>query len=143
MVKCATDPFEHSPAAIHHMELTIKRLRWAKNPDHQHIHDDLVRCRDDEGYNCGSLGCRLCREWGQHTFSQSVGRGWRKKCCLYSYTLIPVDGWVAYDQIDAFDLLAFVRRHREKLKRSLPEGTCRAWPSSSASLTFTHVSNSF
>ena len=122
MAKRVDDPFEYPPKAIHHMELSIKRLRWAKNPAHQHIHDNLVRCRDEEDYNCGSLGCRLCREWGQRTFSQSVWKRWRRKHQLYFYTLIPVDGWVAYDQIDTFDLLAFVRRHREKLKRVLPKG---------------------
>ncbi|MFY0646096.1 MAG: hypothetical protein JXR00_04660 [Sulfitobacter geojensis] len=116
------DPFEYSPKAIHHMELSIKRLRWANNPEYQHIHDALIRCRDEEGYNCGSLGCRLCRERAQASFSNSVSRGWHKKHQLYSYTIIPVDGWVAYDQIDAFDLLAFGRRHREKLKRVLPNG---------------------
>lgn len=122
MVNHINDPSEYSFEAIHNMELSIKRLRWGKNPDHQHILDGLMRCFDEGGYHCGSLGCRLCREWAQHTFSRSVSVGRRKKCLLYFYTIIPVDGWVNYDQIDAFDLLAFVRRHREKLKRNLPIG---------------------
>jgi hypothetical protein len=123
MSKRVNDPFEYSPKAIHHMELSIKRLRWAKDPDYQHIFDALVRCRDEEGYNCGSLGCRFCRERAQASFAVSVGKGWCKKSELYSWTLVPSDGWVEYHKIDDFDLKAFVRRHQARLKRILPKGT--------------------
>lgn len=123
MAKRLDDPFEYSPEAIHHMELSIKRLRWAKDPDYQHTFDALVRCRDEESYNCGSLGCRLCRERAQASFSNSVSRGWRKKRELYSWTLVPADGWVEFSKIDEFDLKGFVRRHRARLIRILPKGT--------------------
>ncbi len=123
MAKRVNDPLEYSSDAIRHMNLSIKRLRRRGDPTYQQVLDKLIRCCDEDGFNCGSLGCRFCRERAQASFAWSVSRGWRKKRELYSWTLVPADGWVEYDKIDEFDLKAFVRRHQAKLKRILPSGT--------------------
>lgn len=120
MIKRTTENLKFSDSALHATDLALKRLRWRKDPSYHHIHEALIRCRDVDGYNCGSFGCRLCRERAQGTFASALSKGWRKKRQLFSWTLVPSDGWVAYNEIDTFDLKACVRRHRVKLKRIIP-----------------------
>lgn len=123
MAKHINDPFDYSDDAVKGMNLSINRRRWRSNPDLNSIRETLIRCRDEHDFNCGLLNCRFCRERAQFSFAENVSKGWRRSNSLHLWTLVPADGWVAYEEIGNFDLKAFVRRHREKLKRILPPGS--------------------
>jgi hypothetical protein len=105
-----------------HVRLTIKRLRKLDKRKSRRTAKKLERCRDQNDYNCSSLACRLCREKRQQAFAKQVVKVFKKQKSVQLITIVPIDGRVDYNGLNAFDLPAFIRRHREKLKRILQDG---------------------
>lgn len=106
------------------VRLTIKRLKKMNTPKSDKLAKKLERCRDDDKHNCCLAACRQCRGKTQQAFSEEIVKLFQKKASIEFFTVIPLDGRVAYTKIDDFDVLAFKRRHTTKIQRILSNNKC-------------------
>lgn len=104
-----------------HVRLTIKRLRKLNTKKLLKLAEKLEKCRDHDDYNCCLASCRLCREKTQQAFEKEVVRVFKKQKSVQLITIVPIDGRVEYNGLNAFDLPVFIRRHLAKIKRILPD----------------------
>lgn len=107
---------------VDHVRLTIKRQIKYNKRESLKLAKNLVKCRDNADFDCRSLSCRICRENTQASFAKEVIKVFKNEKSVQLITIIPVDGWVDYNGLKAFDLPAFIRRHLAKIKRILPDG---------------------
>lgn len=80
----------------------------------------IDRCRPTSA--CGLWVCPKCRHEVQTELSAAVVDLWDPDKPTTTVTLIPKDGVIPYDELQAFDPKLFGRRHTEALKRAWGKG---------------------
>lgn len=80
----------------------------------------LDSCRPN--FPCQRWACPMCCHTFQTGLAAAVVDLWDPDEPTSTMTLIPEDGVIPYDELPDFDLLNFVRRHTEALKRAWGKG---------------------
>lgn len=80
----------------------------------------IRRCRSDAP--CQLWACPKCCHEFQTGLATAVVELWDPDKPTTTITLIPKDGVIPYDELQDFDLINFVRRHTEALKRAWGKG---------------------
>lgn len=95
------------------MSSTIKHRKYpVSTPDGD--------CYDD--WPCAKLGCASCRGRAFHGRVDSALKLFDLTQPILSLTIIPADGYLSLDGLGDFDLVAFRKRHHQKIRRCLPTG---------------------